>query len=121
MPWSEWEDYRGGMYGTEMNLTRLDQSAALLRDPERFRETAREMLREWPNAARHNLIHMWSGRRAWIGQASCCYSHRATSVTTRHAWGTLTNDEQRAANAVADEVHAEWERGWHDAQTALDV
>lgn len=119
--WMHWEDYRAGMYGTDMNLTLLDMSAELLRDPARFHETAREMLREWPNAAVHNLTHMWSGRNAWVGQAACCYSHGATSVTTRHAWGTLTDNEQRRANDIAKGLRDEWERGVRDAQTVLDL
>lgn len=121
MPWSEWEDYRAGLYGTDMNLTLLERSAAVLRDPAVFHEAAVEMIREWPNAARHNLTNLWTGRNAWVGQATCCYVHGATAVTTRAAWGTLTNSEQRRANDIAAGVREAWERGWRDAQTTLDV
>lgn len=103
MPWLDWEDYRAGMYRTTSapDPDRVRESAFLLTDPGGFRETAREMIRQWPNAARQNLDHMWTGRNAWIGQAACCYAHGATSAETRAAWGTLTNSQQIAANQVA--------------------
>lgn len=117
--WDHWEDYQHGLYRPVLDAARSELSLALLRDPGYFEEVSREMLREWPNSARHNLTHMWSGRNAWIGQASCCYAHGATSADTRAAWGLLTNAEQIAANSVARAVRFVWERGEHDAQTAL--
>jgi hypothetical protein len=119
--WDRWEDYRNGLYVPAIHSDRVDQSAALLRDPDQFFEVAREMLREWPNSAYHNLVNMWSGRNAWIGQASCCYAHQATAADTRQAWGQLSNDEHRAANRVAMFVRELWERGARDAQAVLDL
>lgn len=119
--WDHWEDYRHGLYSPFMHPDRQAASAGLLRDPDHFREVACEMLRAWPNSAYHNLSNMWSGRNAWLGQASCCYSHGATAADTRAAWGTLTQIEQRLANEVARCVRAEWERSTRDAQAVLDL
>jgi hypothetical protein len=119
--WDYWEDYRAGMYRSDMDPWRSALSEALLGDPDHFYEVAREMIREWPNSAHHNLVNMWSGRNAWLGQAACCYAHGATAADTKAAWGLLTNDQQRAANAVARTVQEQWERGKHDAQTVLDL
>lgn len=119
--WNVWEDYRAGLYSIQRDESREADAARLLADPDQFLEAAREMLREWPNAAIHNLRHMWSGRNAWIGQATCCYSVAATAADTRAAWGTLTNQQQAAANDVARKVRDEWERGVHDAQTRLAI
>ncbi len=121
MPWSEWEDYKAGLYAPTSSALAGAASLALLCDPDQFRETAREMLREWPNATVQNIRHMWSGRNAWIGQATCCYAHGATSLDTRDAWGQMSNDQQRAANLVAREVRDEWERGNHDAEALFVV
>lgn len=108
MPWLEWEDYRAGMYrSAPLDEQRIRESAFLLTDPGGFREVAREMIREWPVAARQNLDHMWTGRNAWIGQAACCYAHGATSAETRAAWGTLSNPQQMAANKVARTIRDE--------------
>lgn len=117
-PWERWEDWRAGLYlqrPEELELSR--QARALLCDPDQFREAAREMLREWPAAAEHNLMNMWSGRRSWVGQATCCYSLGATAADTRDAWGLMSNPQQRLANAVADQVIAEWRKETQDAQT----
>jgi hypothetical protein len=118
-PWETWEDYTAGMYRGTLDLDRQADSARLLADPGGFTETAREMLREWPTAARQNLTNMWSGRNAWLGQAACCYAHGATAADTRAAWGTLTNAQQNAANAAARTVRFAWEKEQTDAQTFL--
>jgi hypothetical protein len=118
--WTEWEDWRAGLYTTGVTTRRdaVASSVTLLSDSDGFLETAREMVREWPNAATHNLCLLATGRRAWVGQAACCYSHAATSSETREAWGRLSNAQQQAANNVADQV-IEWFRKEvrDDAQT----
>lgn len=106
--WHSWEDWQNGLYSPTITDEHIADSARLLADPDQFLEVAREMVREWPNAAVHNLKHMWTGRRAWIGQASCLYAHGATSASTRLAWGHLTSPQQRAANTVAEIVDEEW-------------
>ena len=111
-PWDRWEDYGAGMYEHLIPLRagKVRDSIRLLSDPGHFSETAREMVREWPEAARHNL-NLPSGRRSWIGQAACCYCHGATSEETCHAWGRLANGTQRRANQVADQITDEYDRG----------
>lgn len=121
MSWNEWEDYHAGLYKPDRNRDLERQAADLLRDADQFREAAIEMLREWPNSAQHNLDHMWSGRNAWLGQATACYVYGATAADTRAAWGTLTNTEQRAANEIARLVRERWERERKDAQTVLGI
>jgi hypothetical protein len=118
-PFDHWEDYGAGMYAQRLDPDHIESAAGLLRDPEAFAEAASEMLREWPVAALQNIHHMWSGRNAWVGQATCCYSVGATSAETRAAWGLLTNNEQRAANSVAQSVRADWKKGHHDAQASF--
>ena len=115
--WIDWEDYQAGMYDARLLDVNVSAAAFLLTDPGGFHESAREMLREWPRSAHQNLHFMWSGRNAWVGQATCCYSVGATAAETRHAWGSLTNQQQDRANAVARLVRAEWAKGVHDAET----
>jgi len=114
--WRNWEDYMAGMFEAGANPAHVTAAAALLRDPDQFLEAATEMVREWPHAAFHNLRNMWTGRNAWVGQATCCYSLDATGVETRLAWGTLSNEEQRQANRVAVMVREAWEVGRSHAQ-----
>lgn len=109
-PWDNWEDWRAGLYQTLHTIEHVNDSATLLCDPDAFYETALEMVREWPHSSVHNLVHMWSGRNAWLGQASCCYAHGAPGGATREAWGQMTNTEQNAANTAARSVRDHYER-----------
>jgi hypothetical protein len=121
MSWIEWEDWTARLYDPRLEDGPRDDSVALLSDPDRFREAAVEMLREWPASAVHNLEHLWSGRNSWLGQATCCYSHGATGNETRAAWGLMSNADRDAANAVAVSVREEWERSRRDAQTSFEL
>ena len=116
-PWDDWEDYTAGLYQHWIPLRAgmVQDSVRLLSDPDRFAETAREMIRAWPAATRHNL-GLPSGRRSWIGQAACCYCHGATSEETACAWGRLANQTQARANKVADMVASEYMGGRSGAQ-----
>lgn len=115
-PWHSWEDYRHGLYVVAYNWEDVTNSVALLSDPDQFREVALEMVREWPVAAHQNLLHMWSGRKAWIGQASCLYAHGAPGAATREAWGMLSDPQRRVANRTAEAVRERWAKGVQDAE-----
>lgn len=110
LPWAEWEDFQAGMYAPEFTPEHVQAAAALLSDPDEFFEVAREMVRAWPAAAHHNLDKLWTGRNAWVGQASCLYAYNCPSAATRLAWGTLTLEQQRTANRIAERVRIEREQ-----------
>ena len=120
-PFDSWEDFGAGMYAPRLDPETVAMAQGLLTDCEAFREAATEMVRDWPTSATQNLRHMWSGRNAWLGQATCCYSVGATAGETRAAWGLMDNGAHRAANDVARAVRLAWEKGHVDAQTSLAV
>jgi hypothetical protein len=120
MEWAKWEDYGAGLYNSVLRADKVQQSLQLLADPDAFYEAAREMIREWRRAARHNLGHLVASRRSWIGQATCCYVHGASAAETRAAWGELSLDQQRRANASADALIEQYERGWLNAETLFE-
>lgn len=119
-PWLNWEDFQAGLYRVDYTNDHVAAAARLLSDPDEFLEVASEMVRAWTTAAHHNLKNMWTGRNAWIGQASCLYAYNAPGIATRLAWGTLTLDQQRAANRVAEQVRIEREQR-HVGQTLFAV
>ena len=120
-PWNEWEDYQSGLYLKRLWKQNVASSARLLASPDEFWECGLEMIREWPKAAEQNLARHDSGHQPWIGQATCCYVHGATDAETREAWGKLTNDQQDAANKVADAVKEAYLYGRNRGQTLFDL
>lgn len=112
--WTGWEDWDNGLYLPAFTDLHVEDSVALLTDPDRFAETAAEMIREWPVSARHNLAALDTGRNAWVGQASCLYSHGSPGAATRQAWAVLSDTQRRDANTVASGVRERWEE--QDAQ-----
>jgi hypothetical protein len=116
--YAEWEDWKAGLYRCAVINEDTERAARMLANPEAFYMAAKMMLRDWPRAAEHNLTNREQNRRAWIGQATCCYSSNAPEGATRLAWWVLLADERDRANAVADRVIAEWEAA-RDTQTAL--
>lgn len=105
--YTEWEDYRNGMYeptkqDNENKLTELAEK--LLKNPDKFYSVAIKMIGKWNISARVNLTNVSSNRRAWIGQASCCFECGVPETLTRIAWGNLDAVERLKANSVADKV-----------------
>jgi hypothetical protein len=109
-PWTEWEDYRAGMWRAVPVDAHTEAAARILGDPDVFYGAAVDMLEAWPKAAEHNLTNREQNRRAWVGQAACCYLAGAPESATRLAWWLLLLDERDQANRVADSVIAEWEQ-----------
>ena len=109
-PYTDWEDWLAVMWQPPLDEEKEGSEAArILRDAGEFRVIARAMLLAWPIAAEQNLTDLSQNGRAWIGQAACCYASGVRGQSTRHAWWTLSSQEQSAANAVADQVCSEWE------------
>jgi hypothetical protein len=69
-----------------------------------------EAVEAYPISAEQHLSKPY-GRRPWMGQAACCYALSATEEETRIAWNFyMTPEAQASANAIADQVIAEWEK-----------
>lgn len=109
-PYTVWEDWRAGMWQPPHDPTaEVAQAVHILSTPDLFFDAARRMLRDWPNAAEHNLTDLGQNRRSWVGQATCCHLARIPETSTRLAWWTLSAADQVAANQVADRAIREWE------------
>lgn len=107
-----WECYRAGLYLRRSTPPRVAAARAMLADSPRFRDTALEGLREWPISSRVHLTDPYRNHRPYLGRAACCRDAGATEWDTRIAWGLLNPDEQRRANAVADDILAHVELIW---------
>jgi len=107
-PFYDWEDHKNGMYANRVDGPHIDKSKFLLSNSRRFREACVEMLFKWKVSAKENLTDANKNRRAWLGQAACCFNHKATERETKHAWKRMSEDQQKRANAVADKIILEW-------------
>ena len=108
-PYVDWEDYKHGMYKTGiLKDINVRKSGELLSNSRLFREASEGMLKKWKVSARENLTDAGRNRRAWIGQATCCFKHGATEQETKLAWKRLSEKQQDNANNVADRVILEW-------------
>lgn len=111
-PYEEWEDYQYGLYrlpSTQDSAHQVDLSKSLLSMPTVFFNVALQMMQEWKIATAVNLSNRSRNRQAWIGQASCCFNHKASESQTKEAWWMLNQEQQAAANKVADEIIELWE------------
>jgi hypothetical protein len=111
-PFQEWEDFREGMYKTTCFMdaeSMVRECAATLACPQWLNECMMFVVVNWERAAEQNLTNLSRNRQAWLGQAACCCMHGAPEYITKLAWNTLTETQQAAANAVADECIAWWD------------
>lgn len=108
-PYTQWEDYKCGMFGIEVKLDQVEKSRLLLAS-EHLESVMIRVVKDWPVSSKHNLTNISSNRRSWLGQAACCMNHGATEYETRLAWRELTKEQQIQANCYADIAIKTWEQ-----------
>lgn len=111
-PYTKWEDHHFGMY---QNFAFMDEPSLIkdceltLRCAPWLEEGMKFVSHNWKYAAEHNLTNTSRNRRAWLGQAACCFYHGAPEYLVKQAWWNLSDEQRNQANAVADEVIQDWE------------
>ena len=109
-PYYKWEDVAAKMYELPFDLQSEEAaSIELLSNPDGLLDAMTDVTINWPNATEHQLTNQESNRRAWLGQAACCFFAGSTAYATKSAWWKLTIDQRDAANDVADNVILKWE------------
>jgi hypothetical protein len=110
--YTKWEEYYYGMW----NKVSRDEEDKLLPiaieftgDADRYGRAMMRVLDEWPISCEQNLSDSQINRRAWIGHAACCIAINCPEYVVRKAWWHLSEDQQREANAKADEAIRKWE------------
>lgn len=108
--YTKWEDFKNGLFNTSCDFydEKLNFSIELLSDQEAFYEAGIKMCSEWEYSSEQNLTDSSMNRRAWIGQATCCYNHGAPDYVTKDAWWKLSEDVRTLANETADKIIANW-------------
>ena len=108
------------MYKKNSREDMIARSAALLSDEKSFYLAAIHMTAAWTISTELYLSYPQSNRRAWLGQASCCYAHGAVEDETKAGWWRMTEAARTAANAVATRVITNWERLYYYEETLFD-
>ena len=62
------------------------------------------MINNWKSSADVHLTNKECNRKAWIGQASCCYYANVPEILTCIAWNQLTEKQQQKANLIAKKI-----------------
>lgn len=106
-----WEDWRAGLYRVPASHEQEDAvlAASLLGVASDLKAAMLSVLTEWPISSAVNLSHVARNRQAWLGQAACCWAIGVPETITKMGWHLVAEPLQVEANAVADEVIAEWE------------
>jgi len=112
--YEKWEDYRNGMYdeviGDEYDESKMiNDSIAVLSDQKLFHSVMMKILKVWKCSAEENLTNTGRNRRAWLGQAACCYHSKVPEIITKKAWKLLDEKTQAEANETATKIIKEWD------------
>jgi len=107
-PYTDWEDWHAGMYGTQSRDVVAEQARTLLGNPDVFGQVLAEVARRWPNATAHNLSNMYRNHQPWCGRAAACLEFGATIRETSQGWWDLSPTQQIEANQVADRFTFMW-------------
>ena len=81
-----------------------------LSDIPRFRAAMARVVAEWPKSCEHFLTKTSTNRIAWLGQSAMCIE-TGVPAKFKSGFALLSDDQQRAANAAADQVLQAWLRG----------
>lgn len=110
--WEKWECFPAGFYNDDPPRDMTPQEATesymyFLRDLPRFEKALARVLEEWPRSCEHYLSNESMNRIAWLGQASMCIE-TGVPACFRGGFNLLTDEEQKAANALALKYLNKW-------------
>lgn len=102
--YSVWEDWQNGFYENTRCEHRTEKSRELLSDRKKCRDYMKRVINEWPKSAEQNLTNKSINKQAWLGQAACNLSHKASFLETIDGWNRMKPLDQFLANNDADDV-----------------
>lgn len=110
-PHDMWEDAENGLYCRQQSTeSRLKKCIDILSDQELFWDVMCQMKIDWPCSFEYNLSNKTHNRKAWLGQAACCYNSGVSFNVTIDAWNVLHPETQKEANNTAQEMINLFER-----------
>lgn len=99
------EDIKCGFFSNKKpTLEKKELCVGLLKDANNFWQIMCEIRQNWKNSFKVNLSNKTINRRAWLGQASCCYAFGCSCFEVMKYWNYLNEDEQFLANKTANKM-----------------
>ena len=110
------EDWKSGLFNGKHSKENdyIIKSKRLLCDKNDFYHSAIDMIKKWQVASIINLSNKNSNRKAWVGQATCCFIYGCPDYVTKKAWGLMTEQQQIEANKIADNIIEEFENKYYE-------
>ncbi len=113
-----WEDYLHGFYNKgDASQENVEKCCELLSDQALFWDVMCQLTIDWIYSTEFNLSNTTINRRAWLGQAACCYQYGIESNVTVIAWGMLDGKTQIEANKTANNMIELFKRNEDDKIT----
>ena len=107
-PYFLWEDYKNGLYENKIQPELIISCVELLQNRKHFYQSAKLLTKTWIYCSDVNLTNNEMNRKAWLGQATCCFRFKANSETVINAWHKLTDIQKEEANYIAEIVIKEF-------------
>jgi len=110
-PWWLWECYPAGFYDTKAKVedeVARNMYKTFLQDLKAFGAGMDRVFAEWPHSCEQFLTNTSMNRIAWLGQSAMCITTGIPSCY-RGGFKLLSQEEQDAADALAQEYLTKWE------------
>lgn len=103
--YEKWECFLNGMYDSCLSNEKdlMQKAINILIDEDRFYSLCELVLKNWKISSRVHLTNPNCNKKAWLGQASCCYSDHVPEYLTKKAWSILSEKQRAVANKVAED------------------
>lgn len=110
-PYTRWEEVPAGMWANVPAaevMAHLERAIAFTGNAEIYGAAMLRVIVEWPLSCEHNLTDENINRKAWVGHAATTLAIGCPEHITRMAWGRLSQEQQDAANAKAQQAIDLW-------------
>lgn len=114
-PYSEWEDFKNGMYKNGHNKEIVKQCYEILTS-NNLKNDMQDVLKTYEIATKVNFTNKMFNPVSWLGQATCNLKVDATAQETCQAWLLMSDEQQEKANNIAKEVIEEWRENYESLQ-----
>ena len=118
--YTKWECLTAGMYfSRKTKLDLVTRATELLGNEAAFAKSLKRVRDEWPISYAFHLSNVAFHRRAYLGRVGCCIQIGCTTDEVQEGWHMLTDEQQAAANKVADTFTREFELNYSQKQKGL--